>query len=86
MGDLEKNQRIAEKLRLEQKRARRKALVLGMISILVFLTIWQLLCTFHIVRDNALVSPFGSSTGNLCKNHGHPSRRQYPAGKYLEQL
>lgn len=57
MGDLEKNQRIAEKLRLERRRDRRKAMILGMISILLFLTVWELLCVFHIVRENALVSP-----------------------------
>ena len=57
MGELEKNQKYVEKLRLERRRDRRKAFLLGVISIFLFLVVWQLLCTFHVVKENALVSP-----------------------------
>ena len=57
MAEANKFAAAAAKLRLEKRRERRKALILGIISILVFLTIWQLLCTFQIVGEKALVSP-----------------------------
>lgn len=57
MGELEKNQKYVEKLRLERRRDRRKAFLLGVISIFLFLVVWQLLCTFRVVKENALVSP-----------------------------
>lgn len=55
----EQNQYAAavEKLRLERLRSRLKTIVLGIISILVFLSVWQLLCSLHIVGEKALVSP-----------------------------
>lgn len=57
MADGNRFAAAAAKLRLEKRRERRKTLILGIISILVFLTIWQLLCTFQIVGEKALVSP-----------------------------
>ena len=45
------------KLRRTELCERRKALLLGILSIITFLLIWQLVCTFHLVGENALVSP-----------------------------
>lgn len=44
-------------LRLKRLRRRQKALLLGIISILAFLTVWQLVCSLHLVGEKALVSP-----------------------------
>lgn len=57
MEERNKLEVIAGKLRLERRRERQKALLLGIISIFIFLTVWQMLCTLHIVGENVLVSP-----------------------------
>lgn len=57
MEERNKLEAIAGKLRLERRRERQKALLLGIISIFIFLTVWQMLCTLHIVGENVLVSP-----------------------------
>lgn len=46
-----------EKLRMEGKRERKKALLLGILSIFVFLSIWQMVCSLQLVGENMLVSP-----------------------------
>ena len=57
MEERNKLEVIAGKLRLERRRERQKALLLGIISIFIFLTVWQMMCTLHIVGENVLVSP-----------------------------
>lgn len=57
MDDAKKFEAEGLRLRLLRKRQRQKAMLLGMISILVFLGIWQLICSLHLVGENALVSP-----------------------------
>ncbi|MCI9306378.1 MAG: ABC transporter permease [Lachnospiraceae bacterium] len=57
MEERNKLEAAAGKLRFERRRERQKALLLGIISIFIFLTVWQMLCTLHIVGENVLVSP-----------------------------
>ena len=57
MTDKTKIDVVVERLRREKKKEKRRVLFLGMLSIVVFLLIWQSVCVFHIVGENALVSP-----------------------------
>ena len=57
MTDKTKIDVVVERLRREKKKEKRRVLFFGMLSIVVFLLIWQSVCVFHIVGENALVSP-----------------------------
>ena len=86
MTDKTKIDVVVERLRREKKKEKRRVLFLGMLSIVVFLLIWQSVCVFHIVGGECTGFSHKGGPSNFYKDRRYQAGWKYAAPKYLEQF